>query len=331
MRCLQVAALCLLAVSGCSRSKAEQERASASGYEKLELRFEGFSGMVGFPELAQDLGYLAPLELIYVGSTIGGPHSIQSVVTGDTDFGGAFNGAVIKLVAAKAPIISVIGYYGSDELTFNGFYVLENSPIKSARDLIGKRLALNTLGAHAEFMTKEYLHRQGLSKQEIAQVMLVPLPPASTEQALRQKQVDVASLGQIFREKAVERGGIRTIFTDRDLFGSFTAGSLVMSKKFLRDNPNTARKFVQATSKAIEWARNSPRAEVIARMQKILKLRSPNESPETLKYWRSTTVANERGVISDKEFQVWIDWLVREGELAPGQVKARDLYTNDFQ
>jgi ABC-type nitrate/sulfonate/bicarbonate transport system substrate-binding protein len=118
-RALRGAVACALLLvaslsSACSRSKAEQARASSHGYETLELRFEGFSGIVGFPELAQDLGYLAPLKLVYVGSTIGGPHSIQSVVTGDTDFGGAFNGAVIKLVAAKAPIVSVISYYGSD-------------------------------------------------------------------------------------------------------------------------------------------------------------------------------------------------------------------------
>ncbi len=55
-------------------------------------------------ELAEDLGYLAPIRLHFVGSTVSGPQSVQAVVTGDTDFGGAFNGAIIKLVAAKAPI-----------------------------------------------------------------------------------------------------------------------------------------------------------------------------------------------------------------------------------
>ena len=80
-----------------------------------------------FPELAEDLGLLAPIKLDYVGNTISGPQDIQTVVTGDTDFGGAFNGAVIKLIAAKAPVKSVIGYYGTDENTWQGYYVLENS------------------------------------------------------------------------------------------------------------------------------------------------------------------------------------------------------------
>jgi hypothetical protein len=35
-------------------------------------------------------------------------------------------------------------------------------------------------------------------------------------------------------------------------------------------------------------------------------------------------------VIYEKEFQVWIDWLVKDGQLAPGQVRAQDLFTNQF-
>ncbi|WP_437662267.1 hypothetical protein [Sorangium sp. So ce1182] len=118
------ALLVAVAVLGCSKaSSAPLGGGDAEGYEKLELRYEGGTG-VSFPELAEDLGFLAPLRLSFVGSSISGPHNIQSVVTGDTDFGGAFNGAVIKLFAARAPIKAVIGYYGVDEETWSGFYVL---------------------------------------------------------------------------------------------------------------------------------------------------------------------------------------------------------------
>ncbi len=61
-----------------------------------------------FTELAEDLGYLAPLKLKWVGNTISGPQDIQTVVTGDTDIGGAFYGAILKLIAAKAPIKAVV-------------------------------------------------------------------------------------------------------------------------------------------------------------------------------------------------------------------------------
>ena len=79
----------LLAVA-CSREDAPRPAPAASGYETLELRYQGNNGIVTPAELAEDLGYLAPVRLSFIGSTISGPHSVQAVVTGDTDFGGAF-------------------------------------------------------------------------------------------------------------------------------------------------------------------------------------------------------------------------------------------------
>lgn len=321
--------LALLA-AGCGSGAQGSAPRNAEGYEKLKLRMEGFSGNVLFPELAQDLGYLAPLTLEYVGNSISGPANIQNVVTGDIDVGGAFNGAVIKLIAAGAPIRAVIGYYGADEQTWSGFFVLEDSPIRSPRDLIGKKIAMNTLGAHSEFMLKEYLRRNGLSAEQAAQVTLVVTPPVNSEQALRQKQVDVATLGGILRDKALERGGVRLLFSDFQLFGKFTAGSYVMTTRFIRENPKTARKFVEATGKAIEWARNTPREQVIARYESIVAKRKRNEDPSPLQYWKSPGVGSPRGLLSNKEFQIWLDWLVRDGQLAPGQLKADDLYTTQF-
>jgi len=321
-----------LGLGGCSRSQpaAEQQGSASPAFETLELRYQGYAGGVTYPELAEDLGYLAPLQLKYVGNTISGPQDIQTVVTKDIDFGGAFNGAVLKLVAAQAPVQAVIGYYGVDEETWGGFYVLEGSPIVSARDLIGKKVAVNTLGAHYEFVLREYLTRGGLSKEEIAQVTLLVVPPVNGEQALRQGQVEVTTLQGILRDKAAERGGLRKLFSDFDLFGKFTAGSYVMRRDFLQTHPRTARHFVEATARAIEWARGQPRAEVIARLEKLIGGRGRAEDASAVKYWRSTGVAGTGGQIQDREFGMWIDWLVKDGQLSPGQIKPSDVYTNEL-
>ena len=37
--------------------------------------------------------------------------------------------------------------------------------------------------------------------------------------------------------KALERGGIRSLFNDTDLFGQFTGGAYVLRDKFIKDNP----------------------------------------------------------------------------------------------
>src|SRR5690242_20072226 len=82
-----LALLGALLLFGCSRAESKPERAAgaaADGYTALVLRYQGNNGTVTPAELAEDLGYLAPLRLEFVGSTVSGPASIQAVVTGDT-------------------------------------------------------------------------------------------------------------------------------------------------------------------------------------------------------------------------------------------------------
>ncbi|WP_035849087.1 ABC transporter substrate-binding protein [Kitasatospora azatica] len=314
------------AAAACGRATAE----AGSGQETRKLRYQGWAGQVTLPELAQDLGYFGDVTLEWVGNTISGPQDIQSAATGQVDFGGAFNGAVVKLIAAGAPVKAVISYYGVDQQVFNGFYVLNDSPIQSARDLIGKKVGMNTLGAHSEAMLDIYLQRNGLTPAEIAKVEPLVIPPVNTEQALRQKQIDVAVLGGVLLDKALAGGGIRQVFSDFQLLGAFSAGTFVVTERFLKANPTTARTFVTGVAKAIEWARSTPREQVIARSVEIVKKRGRNEDVAALQYWKSTGVAETGGRISDAEFQLWIDWLVSHGDIKSGQVRPGSLYTNDF-
>jgi ABC-type nitrate/sulfonate/bicarbonate transport system substrate-binding protein len=315
-----------LSLTACGSS----DGAAQSADGKTVLRYQGWSGEVYPPELAEDLGYFQTVKLEWVGDTTSGPQDIQSTATGDIEFGSAFNGAVVKLNAAGAPITSVISSYGADEGEYTGYYVLENSPIKSARDLIGKKVGMNTLGAHHEFIVREWLAQQGLSPDEIKTVALTVVPPVNTEQALRAGQIDVASLQSIHRESALERGGIRPLFTDKSLFGAFSYGTYVMRDDFIAKNPEAVKDFVQGTARAIRWSQVTPRDEVVARFSDIINKRGRNEDTKTIEYWRSPGIPVSGGVIAERELQTWIDWLERAGELKEGELNAKDLYTNEF-
>ncbi|MFJ9808658.1 ABC transporter substrate-binding protein [Streptomyces sp. NPDC101158] len=322
--------LTLLGLSAAAVSCGTSASGASGAGRTRTLRYQGWAGQVTLPELAEDLGYLEDVKLEWIGNTISGPQDIQSAATGQTDFGGAFNGAVVKLAANKTPIKAVISYYGSDKDAYSGYYVLDDSPIRSARDLAGKKVGMNTLGAHAEAMLDIYLQRGGLSEADVDKVEPLVVPPVNTEQSLRQKQIDVAVLGGILRDKALATGGIRPLFTDFELLGAFSAGSYVMTERFLRQNPDTARTFVTAVGRAIAWSRTTPRDEVVARMTDIVKKRGRNEDTAPLRYWRSYGVADPTGRIDGKELQLWIDWLSERGDIRKGQVTLRDLYTNDF-
>lgn len=322
-----VLVVCALILAACGSSGGD---AAQSEDGRTVLRYQGWASEVTFPELAEDLGYYDTVKLEWVGDTISGPQDIQSTATGDIEFGSAFNGAVVKLNAAGAPITSVLSSYGADEGEYTGYYVVENSPIQSARHLINKKVGMNTLGAHHEFIVREWLAQEGLTNDEINTVELTVVPPVNTEQALRAGQIDVASLNGIHRESALERGGIRPLFTDKSLFGAFSYGTYVLRDDFIAQNPEATEDFVQGTARAIRWTQVTPRDEVVDRFRDIITSRGRNENTKTIEYWRSPGIPVPGAVIADRELQTWIDWLVRNGELEPGSLTAEDLYTNEF-
>ncbi|MFI0480204.1 ABC transporter substrate-binding protein [Actinomadura sp. 9N215] len=304
--------------------------AAGSARRTSTLRYQGWTGQVTLPELAADLGHLGDVRLKWIGNTISGPQDVQSAATGQVDFGGAFNGAVVKLQEAGAPITSVIGYYGSDAGSYTGFFVLDDSPIRSPRDLVGKKVGMNTLGGHSQAVQDLYLRRNGLSSADIGKVESLAVPPVTMEQSLRQGRLDVAALSGIFRDKAIEAGGVRTLFKDLDFLGEFTAGSYVFRDDFVERNPGTVRAFTAGIARTIEWSRTRPRAEVVDRMTKILRSRGRNENDAALRYWKSWGVAGAGGVMTDREFDTWRAWLEDVGQIPKGRVKAADLYTNEF-
>ncbi|MDR2689472.1 MAG: ABC transporter substrate-binding protein, partial [Azoarcus sp.] len=257
---------------------------------------------------------------------------IQTLLSGDVDISSSsFNSAIVKVVASGAPVTAVIASYGYDSdddgfLIKGGFFVREDSGISGPRDLIGKKVAVNALGAQAELCLSEYLQRGGLDKDAIKQVELVVVPPVSMEQSLRQGQVDMA---QLYFPPG-EGSGLRRIFGFHDLYQHFSAGSYVMTTRYLRDNPNTARHVLGGVAKAIEWARVTPNDEVIERFRQIIAKRGRNESDHLLQYWTGYGVPAKGGVLKNEDYQVWLDWLVKDGQIEAGTVDLEKVYTNAF-
>ncbi|MDR2690364.1 MAG: hypothetical protein LBB76_11490, partial [Azoarcus sp.] len=110
-RLLALAAV-LLFVAACSKDESVVT-ADGVALEKTEFRYLGAPGYVDLIELANDLGYIAPVKLNYVGIAMGGPQGIQTLLSGDVDISSSsFNSAIVKVVASGAPVTAVIASYG---------------------------------------------------------------------------------------------------------------------------------------------------------------------------------------------------------------------------
>ncbi|HEX4306556.1 MAG TPA: ABC transporter substrate-binding protein [Solirubrobacterales bacterium] len=303
---------------------------TGGGDEPTQIRVQHFPGFISPYELAAKLGYLGKLELKQVGVVTGGPESIQAVATDQTDVGGAFPSAVIKLIAAGGPVKAVIGQFGADAQAYSGLYVPEDSSIKTAKDLIGKKIGVNTLGANSEAVIHLWLKEQGLSQEEVKEVELVVIPPVNMEEALKQHQLDGAIMGGAVREKAERDGGVRRIFKDVEFLGSYLNTTTVLSDSFIEDHPQATKELVAGIAKAIRFMQTEPAAKVVKLGDEIADEEGFSEDVETIKYWKSLGVPGKGGLILPREFPLWIKYLEEEGELEPGKVTPADAYTNEF-
>jgi len=313
----------LSACAGSSEAKVDKDG-------KAIIRYNAGGASIIPVELADALGYFENITIEDVGLSQGGPAMIQGVATGTVDVGAPFNSSIIASRAAGVPVKAVIGYLGTNELQRNGFYVLEDSGIKEPKDLLGKKVGLNTLGAAQEAFLDSYLLENGVSGDDLSKVTRVTLPTANFELGLRTGQVDAVPLWSGALVVAQKEGGIRELFNPYDQFGAFTQACLVMSEKFIEANPEVVKDFTQGVAKAIAFTQSHPKEEVIEVYSEWLKEHGRDEEVALAQGWVTTGVANAGGAISDSEFTRWIDWMVAKGEIEEGAVTPAEMYTNEF-
>ncbi|GGD08803.1 ABC transporter substrate-binding protein [Nocardioides daphniae] len=294
------------------------------------IRYQSSAGAVTIPEIAAELGYLDNIELKLVGETTGGPESLRALATDQVDIANAFQGAIAKVVSTGAPVKAVVASYGSVGEVKQSITVRDDGSVKSAKDLVGKKVALNTLGANWEAVLDTYLAQEGLTPAEIEKVTLVPLPANVLEASLREKQIDAAFLSGPALEIAQERPGLTVLATDLDVVGPYTGGSYAVHEKLLEENPEAAEELVAGIARAIEWTQTRSVEEVREFVIDFLTEQGRDDAVQTIKFWHGTGIPSAGGWLRDKDFSIWLDWLEASGEVDQGSVEIEDIYTNEL-
>ena len=109
---------------------------------------------------------------------------------------------------------------------------------------------------------------------------------------------------------------------------AFQAGRVPTS--FIAEHPDAVRDFTTGVAKAIEWARRTPRAQVIARFERIIEGRDRNETTDNVRFWKSTGVPAKGGAVSDEDFTQWAAWLESTGIVDQADLDPASIYTNEY-
>ena len=295
----------------------------AASPEPVEIRYLASQGSLSAHELANALGFFEGTGITFknIGYAQGGPASLFALASGDVELGSAATSAVINSIASGNDFVAAYPSNGINKTTESIFYSLEGSPIRSIKDLAGKTVAVNTLGAHLDYTVREALHSVGLP-ENAAKLVVVPGP--QLEQVLRSKQVDVTAFGywqKTFEGAALKGGGLQKIFGDTDVLGEIAGGFVVLRRDWIEAHPAAARDFVAKSEQALEYARTHPEET-----KKILakELAARGENAEIAQYFTGYGV-RDGGKAIPRDLQFWIDILVRGGNLQQGQLTAADI------
>lgn len=296
---------------------------AASAAEEVKLRYLASQGGLAAHELAQELGYFkgTGITIENVGYAQGGPASLFALASGDVEIGSAATSAVLNSIVGGNDFVAAYPSNGINNEVQSVFYVLNDSPIKGIKDIAGKTIAVNTLGAHLDYTIREALHSVDLPTDS-AKPVVVPGP--QLEQVLRSGQVDIAAFGYwqtTFEGKAKIGGGIRPIFDDTDVLGDIAGGFVVLRRDFTKKHPDAAKVFVEQSQRALDYARENP-----DETKKILAkaLGERGENSDLAQYFLGYGV-RPGGKAVDRDLQFWIDVLTREGKLKEGQIAASDI------
>jgi len=297
--------------------------ATGSASETVVMRFLAGRGSMSPFELANELHFFdgKGIEIKEEGYAAGGPEVLFALASGNLEIGNAAIVSIINSVANGNHFRAVYAGNGIDAKVKSNFYVLNDSSIKSRQDIVGATIAINTLGAHLDYVVREALNQ---SKLDFGATKLIAVPGPQLEQTLRSKQVDLIAVGSwqaSFKGQLLKNGGVRSVFTDTDILGEMTGGMIVLPQEFIDSHPDATREFIEQSVRAADWAAEHPE-EARAVFAKLLERRGENS--ELAKSWPGFGV-RPHAVIADHDIDFWINILERDGRIPKGALKPDDL------
>jgi ABC-type nitrate/sulfonate/bicarbonate transport system substrate-binding protein len=280
----------------------------------------GTAGVYPF-YIADDLGFFTEegLKPEFVG-VVPPPQLVAAVIAGRIDVGGAHINRTIAGINAGAKIKAVVGSTEtSKERPHMVFIVPANSPIRTAQDLVGKRVSIMAYGGCNEYTPYEWMRKNGV-KSPKGKLKIVVVPPGKEIDAVKHGDADVAGTHINPADLAKKGDNLRILFTDFDVWG--TQGGATpnyFSEKFIKEKPDVVRRFVKAMGKTLNWINANP-DRAIALFAKRVKV---DQATVNVNHYAPD------GVIREDTVKLWIDLLTDYGEVKPG-IRPADIYTAAF-
>jgi NitT/TauT family transport system substrate-binding protein len=193
-------------------------------------------------------------EGLNVTPRVMGANPVAGIVGGDFDTGGVTWTAFLLATNRGIPLLPL----SEADRGAKGqalFMVKNDSPIKTMDDLIGKKIAVVTVGGACDLILNDVLNKKGLDYKSIGYTVMGVPDMAPT---VLRGGVDAACIPEPLLSVVQAQGELRSVF---DLFsGQYDGFPLVgfpVTQKFAESNPNTVAALQRALAKGLKFAHDN--------------------------------------------------------------------------
>jgi NitT/TauT family transport system substrate-binding protein len=209
--------------------------------------------------LGQKQGFYAKQGLkLSLTPAQGGAAIVPGVVSGQFQFG--FSNVMSLMIAQSnnvpvQGVVNGVNSTGKPGADFGAVVVKKDSSIKTAKDLEGKKVAVNTLKNINDTTVRESVRKAGGDPSE---VNFVELAFDQMPAALAAGRIDAAQVVEPALATVKGQGGRVIADNFTDTAPDLTVAMYFTSTSYAKQHPDTVRKFTAATKQSLAYADKHP-------------------------------------------------------------------------
>jgi len=280
--------------------------------------------------VALEKGYFLEqgIDLKIISGTGSAP-TIELVGNGSNDFGFADAGTMLQMIEKGLPVKAVAVITQINPMSF---IFLENSGIRSLKDIIGKKIGVIS-GGSSRIILPALLEKNKIDPQSVYLVDL-PTPEAKINFLLNDK-ID-AFLGYFIDQpiKIESQYHKKVNYISFNSFGISTlSSSIIVNQKLIRENPSLIKRFLIAVQKGIIDTKANPvfAAEILTKYTDNMTIENCLKQIQFSLSLLNTTESTglPYGMSKESDWRKTLSILQTYGNLR-GSNDMSDYYTNEF-
>lgn len=190
-----------------------------------------------------------------------GPSAVEALFAGAIDITYIGPSPAINAYIKSGGLFKIIAGSASGGAAL---IVRKDSGIRSSKDLYGKKIATPQMGNTQDVSARAWLRNNGfILKEKGGTVQIVPVSNPDQITLFLKKEIDAAWTVEPWATRLIHEADGKIFLNEREVWKTITGGAfattvILIGEKYLKENPDLIKKWIQAHLELTEWIRSNP-------------------------------------------------------------------------